>query len=184
MSNINTRSNKIAKRYGSVLFDLAEQHKALKQVTEDLNTFRVSITAESMEWGRAASPSLSIFTQQKIMERLIKSLKLGEVMHNFLMVLCRNRRLPDVNAIFDAFLERVKEAEGVMEGTLETPFELSPREIKELQKTLTARLGKKIQLAQDINENLLGGVVLRLGSLMIDGSTRTQLNKLRTAMKG
>jgi F-type H+-transporting ATPase subunit delta len=184
VSDIKDRPNKIARRYGGVLFELAHENKALKDVLQDLNLLRNCIEAEPVEWLRVASPSLPLYTQRKVMESLMHSLKLRKIMKDFLMVLCQNRRLPDVNPIFDEFLERVKRAEGIMDGVLETSLELSDKEMKDLHNSLTSQLGKKIHLHQEINENLLGGVVLRIGSLMIDRSTRTRLNKLKTAMKG
>lgn len=184
MSELAERPNKTAKRYGGVLFELAQKNKVLKEVLQDLSHLRLCVESEPQDWLRIASPALPVYTQRKVIERLSQALKLGTLMNHFLMVLCQNRRLPDLNPILDAFLDRVKQAEGIIEGTLETPLTLTDKEIRDLQKSLSLRLGETVHLNQEINENLLGGVVLRIGSLMIDGSTRTHLNKLKTIMKG
>lgn len=178
------RPDKIAIRYGGVLFDLAHKDNGLKTVLKDLNRLRDCIEAEPLEWLRVVSPSLPLYTQHKIIKSLLSDLKLGKIMSYFLSVLCQNRRLAHLNLILEEFLERIKRAEGIMEGTLETATELSNKELETLQKSLTSHLGKNIHLHQEIKENLLGGVVLRMGSLMIDASTRTRLNKLKIAMKG
>ncbi|MBA3813569.1 MAG: ATP synthase F1 subunit delta [Alphaproteobacteria bacterium] len=184
MSNIAGRSHKIARRYGGVLFELSRKNKALNEVLQDLNLLRACIEAEPRDWSRVANPLLPLYTQRKIMESLVGALKLGKLMRDFLMVLCQNRRLSDMNFILEEFLERVKRGEGIVEGILETPVELSDEEMKDFQQSLTSKLGEKIHLNQKINESLLGGVVLRIGSLMIDGSIKTRLNKLKTVMKG
>lgn len=184
MSNIKARPDKIAIRYGGVLFKLAHQNNAVQEVVKDLNRLRKCMEAEPTEWLRVVSPSLPLYTQHKIIEKLLLDLKLGKIMSRFLRVLCQNRRLPHLQLILQEFLERMKQAEGIMDGVIETAVKLSPQEIEALQKSLTSQLGKNIYLHQEIKESLLGGVVLRLGSLMIDGSTKTHLNKLRTAMKG
>jgi F-type H+-transporting ATPase subunit delta len=99
-------------------------------------------------------------------------------------MLCQNRRLQRLNVIFDEFTALTKAAEGIVEGVLETTTELSKNEIETLQKSLKLQLGKDVFLHQEIKESLLGGVVLRIGSMMIDASIGTQLTKLRLAMKG
>lgn len=184
MADIKARPNKIARRYGGVLFELAHTNEALKDVRQDLDRLHACMKAEPQDWLRVASSSLPLHTQRKIIENLVASLKLGKIMGDFLMVLCQNRRLPDVNPILNEFVERTKRVEGIIDGVVETPLKLSDKEIQDLQKSLTTHLGKEILLQQEINENLIGGVVLRIGSLMIDRSIRTRLNKLKTAMKG
>jgi F-type H+-transporting ATPase subunit delta len=181
---IKGRPDKIAMRYGGVLFDLAIKNNALKDSLKDLKELSQCIEKEPFDWLRVVSPSLPLYTQRKIIESLVSSLKLGNPMSRFLMILCQNRRLSHLNLILEDFLERTKRAEGILEGVLETTFELPNKDIEELEKSLKSQLKKTILLHQEINENLLGGVVLRIGSLMVDRSTRTHLNKLKTAMKG
>lgn len=178
------RPDKVARRYGSVLFDLASENNEVKVVLKDIGRLRQCIDAAPRDWVRVASPSLPLYTQRKIINGLLKALKLGALMNHFVTVLCENRRLPHLKEILDEFFICVQRSEGIMEGTLETAIELSPKEINEIQKTLKSQLGKTIHLHQESKEDLLGGIILRVGSLMIDRSVRTQLNKLKTAMKG
>jgi F-type H+-transporting ATPase subunit delta len=184
VSELAEKSHKIAKRYGGVLFELAQKNKVVDDVLQDINRLRLCVESESQDWLRVASPALPVYTQRKVVERLSEVLRLGTLMTHFLMVLCQNRRLPDLNFILNAFFDRVKQAEGIIDGILETPLTLTDKEIKDLQKSLSAKLGDTVHLNQKINEKLLGGVVLRIGSLMIDGSVRTNLNKLKMIMKG
>lgn len=184
VSEIKRRPDKITIRYGGVLFDLAYQDDRIKAVRQDLTTLRNCIDAEPQDWIQVISPSLPLYTQRKIMERLCTSLKFNDLTRHFLLILCQNRRLPHLDLIFEEFLERQKRAEGIVEGTVETAFEISDKEMKALEQSLSTQFGKTIQLHQKTKEDLLGGIALRLGSLMIDGTTRTQLNKLEKAMKG
>jgi F-type H+-transporting ATPase subunit delta len=178
------RPDKVAKRYGSVLFELAQGSNELKAILKDQSRLRQCIDLEPREWGQVVSPSLPLYTQRRIIDSLLKDLKLGTLMTHFVRVLCENRRLPHLKGILDEFLVCTQRAEGIVEGILETAIALSPAEIEALQKSLTSQLGKSIHLQEEIKESLLGGVILRMGSLMIDGSMRTQLNKLKTVMKG
>jgi F-type H+-transporting ATPase subunit delta len=184
VSDIKARPDKIARRYGGVLFDLAHKDNTINVVLKDLKLLQRCVTAEPLEWSRVVSPSLPLHTQRQIIASLLASLKLGTLMSHFLMTLCQNRRLPHLNLILEEFLERSQRARGIVEGALETTIPLSNKEIETLQNTLQSRLGENILLHQEVKEHLLGGMILRIGSLMIDASTKTRLNKLRMTMKG
>ena len=73
MSDIKIRQNKIARRYGRVLFDLAEKENTVKSVGDDLKRLRSCIEAEPREWSRVVSPSLALYTQRKLINRLLSS---------------------------------------------------------------------------------------------------------------
>jgi len=184
VSGIKTRQNKITRHYGRVLFDLAQKQNTVKNVLDDLNRLSKCIEAEPREWSRVVSPFLPLHTQRKLIASLVSSLKLGILTSQFIITLCKNRRLPYLSLISEEFFECSQKAKGFMEGILETTTPLSPKEVEKLQNTLKSQLGKNILLHQEPKESLLGGIVLRIGSLMIDASTRTQLNKLRVTMKG
>ena len=184
MSDIEARHDEIAKRYGGVLFNLAQENKTLKAVLKEVALLRQSIQKDPKGWSHVVNPTLSLQTQRHIVESLVTSLKLGPLMKRFLMVLCHNHRLSHLKAILDEFTTLTQSAEGIVEGVLETASELSKKEIDALQKSLKNQLGKHVSLTQVIKKNLVAGVVLRIGSMMIDASLGTRLNKLKTAMKG
>ncbi|OJW51473.1 MAG: ATP synthase F1 subunit delta [Alphaproteobacteria bacterium 41-28] len=184
MSDIEARHDEVAKRYGGVLFNLAQENKTLKSVLKEVILLRQSIQKDPHGWSQVVNPTLSLQTQRLIVESLVASLKLGPLMKRFLIVLCHNRRLSHLNSTLDEFTTLTQSAEGIIEGVLETASELSKKEMDAFQKSLKNQLGKHISLTQVIKENLIAGVVLRIGSLMIDASIGTRLNKLKTAMKG
>lgn len=184
MANFEAKQRAIAERYGHVLFELAQEDKTLKTVLKDVACLRQYFKDEPLEWAKITSPVISLQTQQRIVEVLTASFKLGNLMNRFLNVLCQNRRLQNLSAILEDFLAQEQAAAGIMEGILETAVELSKKEIEALQMVLECQLGKEITLHQKVKESLLGGIVLRLGSFMIDASIGTQLNKLRQVMKG
>ena len=184
MSGIETRRDEIAKRYGGVLFDLAQEKKVLSSVLKEADLLRQSIQKDPHAWAQVVNPTLPLQTQRHIVESLAASLKFGHLMKRFLMVLCQNRRLSHLHSILDEFTVLTQLSEGIVEGVLETASELTKKEMDALQKSLKAQLGKDISLTQNIKENLVAGVVLRIGSMMIDASLGTRLNKLKTVMKG
>ncbi len=184
MSHVETRRGEIAKRYGGVLFSLAQEQQTLPSVLKEAALLQHSLQKEPQAWSQVVNPTLPLQPQRHIVESLGVSLKLGSLMRRFLMVLCQNRRLSHLKPSLEEFSALTQWAEGTREGVLETASELTQKEMESLQQSLKSQLGKDISLRQEVKENLLAGVVLHLGSQMIDASLRTQLNKLRTAMKG
>ncbi|MBX9621385.1 MAG: ATP synthase F1 subunit delta [Alphaproteobacteria bacterium] len=184
MANLEIKGYEVAKRYGGVLFDLAQENKKIKDILKETALLQQCVEKEPRSWARVASPVLPPQTQQKIIEKLTKSLNLSSMMTHFLLVLCQNRRLQNLKLILDDFVIRSQVAEGLVKGIVETPLALTKAQQQNLEKNLEKHLGKKISLTQVIKEDLIAGVVLHLGSLMIDASIGMRLNKLRHEMKG
>jgi F-type H+-transporting ATPase subunit delta len=184
VANLEIKGYEVAKRYGSVLFDLAQENKKTKDILKEAALLQQCVAQEPRSWARVASPVLPPQIQRKIIEKLAKSLKLSPLMAHFLLVLCKNRRLQNLNLILDDFVIRSQVAEGLLKGVVETSLELTKAQQQDLEKNLEKHLGKKVSLTQVIKEDLIAGVVLHLGSLMIDASIGMRLNKLRHEMKG
>lgn len=179
-----TKQNEIAKRYGGVLFDLAQTNNILEEVLKESNRLTTCLLQEPREWTFIASPVISLKAQSQVIQKMAVSLNLGKLMINFLKVVCYNHRLQNVLFILEDFKARCKAATGVADGTVETAVELPLQTIKELSGALKQRLGKEVVLHQSVNKTLLGGLIIRIGSFMIDASLETQLNKLRYVLKG
>lgn len=184
MSGLEARRDEIAQRYGNVLFDVAQENKQLKPILKDVHRLHQCIQEEPHAWMQVVSPTVIFKTQTQMIEKLSASLKLQPLMHRFLMVLCENHRLRNLKSSLEEFMALNQAAEGIVEGTLETPAMFSQKEIEALEESLRHKLDKTVSLNQEVKECLLAGVVLRLGSLMIDASVGTQLKKLRQEMKG
>jgi ATP synthase F1 delta subunit len=184
VANLEIKGYEVAKRYGGVLFDLAQENKKIKDLLKEVGILQHCVEKEPRSWARVASPVLPPQIQRKIIEKLTKSLKLSPLMTHFLLVLCQNRRLQNLELILDNFVIRSQVAEGLVKGVVETSLALTKAQQQDLEKNLEKHLGKKVSLTQVIKENLIAGVVLHLGSLMIDASIGMRLNKLRYEMKG
>jgi F-type H+-transporting ATPase subunit delta len=180
MSTLGARRDEISKRYGGVLFELAQEEKVINITLKDAERLQKCFAGEPLEWRQVVGPTVPLKVQHNIIEKLSESLKLSPLMTRFLLILTQNRRLQSMQAILDEFHSRTQHAEGIVHGMLETATKLTKKDIESLQKSL----GKGVLLEQRVNENILGGVILRMGSTMIDASLGTQLNKLRQVMKG
>lgn len=181
MSDIDVRQNEIAKRYGGVLFSLAQENNILKDISKDTARLHQCLLQEPLEWNLITSPTTPLKIQYQIIEKLAASLKLEKLTTQFLKVVCHNHRLESLIFMLENFKLRCKED---IEGIVETATALSQKELDHLQAVLKQHFKKEVRLRPILKESLLGGVVLRIGTSMIDTSLKTKLNKLHHVMKG
>lgn len=177
-------SASLAGRYATALFDLAVDGKCIAAVEQSLGTL-----------GRALdeSPDLKALTTSPVVERgqaraavaaLATALELDPLTGNFLGVLADNRRLGELRAIIAAFGKLAANHRGEITAEVTSAFPLKDGQLDELKKQLRARMGSDVAISTRVDPSILGGLVVRIGSQMIDSSIRTKLNTLAHAMKG
>ncbi len=171
-------------RYASALFDLAAEAGALDTIAADTGRLQVALR-ESPEFAQlTTNPLISRGNATVALKALADSLGLQDLTFRFLAVLAENGRLAilaDVLAQFDALLNAHK---GVAVAHVVSAHELNDRQVKELQDKLQARTGRNITLDMNTDPDLLGGLIVRIGSEQIDSSIRTRLHRLGQQMKG
>jgi F-type H+-transporting ATPase subunit delta len=148
------------------------------RVRDDLRSFEQALAA-SPELGVAlASPGISRPRKRAVVDRLVKTLDLSGVVRNFLRVLIDHRRIADLSAIIDAFEKIVDERLGTLQVEVASARELKQQQQAALTRQLEVMTGKRIVLNVKIDTDLVGGLVVRLGSTVYDGSVRGQLATL------
>jgi len=174
----------LAGRYAVALFELAEDRDALDAVAEDLRNFQ-SLLDESADLRRLIrSPVLSREEQGRALTALAERAGLGELTRQFLGLLAHKRRLFVLPEIIAAYLAMLGEHKGEVSAELTSAVALSEEQVEAVRQRLTESLGQAVTLSTAVDRNLLGGLVVRVGSRMIDASLRTKLQRLEVAMKG
>jgi F-type H+-transporting ATPase subunit delta len=173
----------VAGRYATALFDLAREAEAIDQVASELAGIGDMIE-ESDDFRRLVrSPVLSAGQQLRALEAILGRAGIGGITANFLKVVARNRRLFALPDMIRGFARLVAEHRGEVAAEVMSAHELDDEHRNALTDALKASLGKEIKLTARVDPALLGGLVVRIGSRMIDTSLRTKLNSLRLAMK-
>ncbi|MEA1617814.1 F0F1 ATP synthase subunit delta [Erythrobacter sp. T5W1-R] len=173
----------LAGRYASALFDLASENGKVTAVEKDLDTLSAAL-GESPELRAATTnPQLSRGAQGAAMAALAKHLKLNALTANFLGVLANNRRLAALPGIVAAFKAIAAAQRGEVSAKVTSAHPLSQEQLATLKDKLTARQGRTVMLSAEVDPDLLGGLVVTIGSQRIDASIRTRLNSLAQAMK-
>jgi F-type H+-transporting ATPase subunit delta len=173
----------VAGRYATALFELALEEKALEKVEQDLNRFASALDAVEDLRRLVRSPVFTAEEQERAIAAILEQMEIEGLTANFLKLIARNRRLfaaPDMIKAFRALLARHR---GQTSAEVTSALPLSEGQLRALQTALKAALHKEVQLDQKVDATLLGGLVVKVGSRMIDSSLRTKLNSLKQTMK-
>jgi F-type H+-transporting ATPase subunit delta len=173
----------VAGRYATALFELGLEEKALEQIEADLNRFNEAYDAVEDLARLVESPVFSAEEQGRALAAILDELKIEGLTKNFLLLVSKNRRLfagPDMIRAFRAMLA---EHRGETGATVTAASKLTEAQVTALKQALKAALGKDVMLEQRVDPSLIGGLMVKVGSRMIDTSLRTKLTSLRHAMK-
>jgi F-type H+-transporting ATPase subunit delta len=173
----------MAGRYATALFELARDEKAIDAVRANLERFD-ALVAGSEDFRRLVrSPVYSAEEQRKALAAVLDKAGIGGLSANFLLLVTANRRLFAVRDMIRAFRMLVARHKGEVtaEVTLaETPSDAHLASIKDTLKSVT---GKDVLVDVKVDPAIIGGLIVKLGSRMVDSSLRTKLNALKHAMK-
>jgi len=174
----------LAGRYALAVFELAREQGALDAVAGNLRDLR-ALYDESADLRRLVrSPALTREDQGRGIDAIAERAGFSKLARQFLGLLAHKRRLfalPDVIEAFEGMLSRHR---GEVSAELISAVPLSEEQIGKLKDQLSETVGKSVSLSTSIDPGLLGGIVVRVGSRMIDASLRTKLRRLKLAMKG
>ena len=173
----------LAERYAAALFELADERHALDAVAGDLRELRTMLLA-SADLGRLLrSPVLSREEQGKAIAALAERAGLSKLTCDFLGVVAGNRRLFAVPAIIDAYLSQLAERRGEVTAEVTTAQPLNEAQQNTLGEQLRRAVGRRVTVDVKVDPSLLGGMIVKVGSRMIDGSLNSRLRRLQLAMK-
>jgi F-type H+-transporting ATPase subunit delta len=171
-------------RYATALFELARDSKALPKVEASLATVRQALDESADFKALTSSPLIGRGDAAKAVAATAAALKLDQTTSNFLGVLAQNRRLAQLPAIIGAFRRLAAAHRGETTAEVTSAHPLDAAQVDALKAQLRTRLGRDVNVDLSVDPSLLGGLVVKIGSQMIDSSIKTRLNSLAHAMKG
>lgn len=184
MASQSTGTTGLAGRYATALFDLAQERHAIDTVNGDLARLQAMIDDSSDLRRLIKSPLFSSDEQGAAMAAIIERAGLSKIVANFVAVIARNRRLFALEDMIGAWRELLARHRGEVTAEVTSATALSDAQQSALQQALKEATGSTVAVSHEIDPGLLGGLVVRVGSLMIDSSLRTKLHRLQLAMKG
>jgi F-type H+-transporting ATPase subunit delta len=171
-------------RYATALFDLARDANTLPEVEASLAAVRAALDESAEFSALTANPLVSRTAAVKAVAAVAAELKLDAITAKFLGVLAQNRRLGQLSRILRDFRTLLANHRGETTAEVVSAHPLDDGQVDALRQQLRTRLGRDVNVDLSVDPSLLGGLVVKIGSQMIDSSIRTRLNSLAHAMKG
>lgn len=171
-------------RYASALFDLASENGVVTAIEADLEKLGAALRESAEFIALIRNPQISREAAGKAVDSVAALLGLSDLTKNFLGVLSANRRLSALPEIIRAFQAIAAAQRGEATADVATAHALTDEQVEQLRQKLEAREGRNVKIRTSVDPELLGGLVVTIGSKRIDSSIRTRLNSLAQAMKG
>ena len=174
----------LALRYANAIFELAAEERDIDRVAADFQTLKALLQNSPDLRRLVRAPVFSREEQAKGMEAVLVRAGAGDLTRKLVLLLAQKRRLFALADVIRAFEQLLARHRGEIAAEVTSARELSGAELSELRNMLKDKLGREPRITANVEPKLLGGLVLKVGSRMIDSSLRTKLDSLRAAMKG
>jgi F-type H+-transporting ATPase subunit delta len=171
-------------RYATALFELARDKKAIDGVGASLASLKKAIVESSDLRALTTNPLVTREASAKGVAALAKAMKLDKLTTNFLGVLAGNRRLAELGSVIAAFESLASAYRGEVTADVTSAHKLDAAQVKKLKTQLKTKVGRDVAVNLTVDPQILGGLIVKIGSQMIDSSIKTRLNTLAVAMKG
>lgn len=170
-------------RYAGALFDLARESNALEGVEADLKALRAAIDASADLKSVLSSPVYGADDQARAIAAIADTAGLSALTKNFLGLVAKNRRLFALEGMIAAFTARLSAHRGEVSAEAVSAAPLNEDQTRRLRGEIEQVVGKAVNLTTRVDPELLGGLIVKVGSTMIDSSLKTKLNRLKSVMK-
>ncbi|MEP9378596.1 F0F1 ATP synthase subunit delta [Aquabacter sp. CN5-332] len=173
----------MAGRYATALFELADEAGSIDAVKADMDKL-TAVISESADFARLVkSPVFSAEEQEKAVAAVLGALGISGLAANFVKLVAQNRRLFALPAIIKSYLALVAAKRGEVTAQVTVAEPLSESHTAALKQALVEKTGKDVGLDVTVDPSILGGLIVQLGSRMVDASLKTKLNSIRHSMK-
>ena len=171
-------------RYANALFQLAGEEKSVDKTGAALASFQAAIEASADLQRLVRSPVFSAEDQTAAVEAICAKAGISGIALNFIKLAARNRRLSAITEIIKVYQTLVATSKGEVSAEVVSAEKLSDSHVKDLKSALKSSIGRDVQLSTRVDSSILGGLIVKVGSRMVDNSLKTKLSNLKIAMKG
>lgn len=173
----------VARRYAEAMVDVAISRNEVESIDNDLRVFAETMKASRELYDVFASPIVSKSDKLSLLNALIARLNTGQMTANLLRTMLTHYRLHYVAEVYEQFRRKMNERKGLIVAEVATAVQVGASEQAKLGRTLEQMTGKRVEFKFNTDPSLIGGVVTRIGSVVYDGSVRTQLQAIKERLK-
>jgi len=174
----------LANRYAKALFSVAQEEKAFDEYAKSLNEIAQAMTAQPEVKDGLTNPVYPLDVRAKVMDYIAEAQGASQVIKNFLNLVLQKKRAAFLPEIAEAFQILIDSQRNICQGTVLTAMPLTAELNEKVQSTLEKLTGKKVVLHTKVDPTILGGIIAKVGDLVLDGSIRSQLQGLKESIKG
>ncbi|RJP94069.1 MAG: F0F1 ATP synthase subunit delta [Desulfobacteraceae bacterium] len=177
------RSSAIARRYAQALILIGKEDGQAEIYREELNNLVGLMDREPVFEQSVSNPLYNAKSRRNVLQAVLKKLELSQIMNSFLLLLFDKGRikfLRDVSSYYNILADELK---GIIRANLISATELSSESFEQIRNSLSKLTGKQVLLDTKLDASLIGGVITKIGDLVLDGSIKTQLQNMRESLK-
>ena len=182
MSKNKSFSTETAERYSRALFEVSKEAGELEKIESDIKNFQILLNSNKEIKNFIKDPTQNFGQQINMINLLAEKLGFSKNLKNFFLLLIDKRRIFFIEKITEGFLRLCSQKRGEIKASLISSKELSESELKIFSKDLSNSIGSNLKFDYKVNKELIGGLKLQLGSIMIDTSIKSKLKKYEQAM--
>ena len=175
--------NPAAKRYATALFELARHNQQENDVNRQLQNVKDIIQNSNELKKFIKSPTFPPKQKINAIKEIIKKIKCQKIVENFILVITKNRRLNIIEDIINAYQNQIIRQKNQINAEIITANKIKQKNIDEISKIIEKNTNKKPVIKTNINPEIIGGIIVRVGSQMFDNSIQTKLQKLKNNME-
>lgn len=176
-------SSTIGRRYSKALISLAlEKAVSLEEIYEELELFRAALTGDPIILQAMSNPNILLADREKLLDKMLDKSAVRPLVRHFVQLLLRRGRISFFADIVREFRKKADEHAGVVRASVTSAGKLSPEDSKSIETLLEKRFEKKVVLYEKTNPDLIGGLIIKSGSVSFDGSIRSQLKDIQNQL--
>ena len=182
MSKNKTFSSEISQRYALALYELSKENDLTQEFESNILNFLKIYKSNQDLVNFIKNPTNTIENQKIVFEKILNNLKLNKLMKNFFLILIIKKRIFFIDKIFDEFLKLISSKRGEISANLISSKKIDKENLLNIEKEISTSLNRSIKMNYKLDENLIGGIIIQIGSLMIDTSLKNKLQKYKKLM--
>ena len=183
MSKNKSFSSEISQRYALALYELSIENKQIEETISDVNSFIKVFNSNNDLKYFIKNPTISREKQKIVFENILNQMNFSKIVKNFFLLLIVKKRIFFLDTIIEEFLKIISFRRGEISGSLISSKKIDEKTIVEIEKEISENIKGSIKLKPKVDESLIGGIVIQIGSLMIDTSIKNKLQNYKKLMK-
>ena len=182
MSKNKNFSSEISQRYALALYELSKENNQTDEFVANMTNFMKMFNSNRELKNFVKNPTYSVENQKIVFDKILSLMNFNKLVKNFFSVLITKKRIFFLDQIIEEFLNLISIKRGEIFGSLISSKEIDEKTILDIEKEISANIKRSIKLKSKIDKSLIGGVVVQIGSLMIDTSIKNKLQKYKKLM--